>query len=75
MVITGGASGIGRATAEAFVAAGAHVVLLDHDTPGSQPRRPQWATRRRCTAMCRVGRTVKQLPAPPRRRAAQCGRW
>ena len=31
VVITGGASGIGRATAEAFVAAGAHVVLLDCD--------------------------------------------
>lgn len=30
-VITGGASGIGQATAEAFVAAGAHVVLLDRD--------------------------------------------
>lgn len=32
VVITGGASGIGRASAEAFVAAGAHVVLLDCDT-------------------------------------------
>jgi len=31
VVITGGASGIGRATAEAFVAAGAHAVLLDRD--------------------------------------------
>ncbi|MGH8898522.1 MAG: SDR family oxidoreductase [Egibacteraceae bacterium] len=30
-VITGGASGIGQATAEAFVATGAHVVLLDRD--------------------------------------------
>jgi NAD(P)-dependent dehydrogenase (short-subunit alcohol dehydrogenase family) len=30
-VISGGASGIGLATAEAFVAAGAHVVLLDRD--------------------------------------------
>lgn len=30
-VITGGASGIGLATAEAFVVAGAHVVLLDRD--------------------------------------------
>ena len=30
-VITGGASGISQATAEAFVAAGAHVVLLDRD--------------------------------------------
>ncbi|MGH4008656.1 MAG: SDR family NAD(P)-dependent oxidoreductase [Pseudonocardiaceae bacterium] len=33
VVITGGASGIGQATAEAFVAAGAHVVLLDRDAP------------------------------------------
>src|SRR5689334_24845747 len=30
-VITGGARGIGRATAEAFVAAGARAVLLDRD--------------------------------------------
>jgi NAD(P)-dependent dehydrogenase (short-subunit alcohol dehydrogenase family) len=30
-VITGGASGIGRATAQAFVAAGAHAVLIDRD--------------------------------------------
>src|SRR5688572_15284933 len=30
-VITGGASGIGQATAAAFVAGGAHVVLLDRD--------------------------------------------
>lgn len=30
-VITGGASGIGQATAEAFVAAGARVVLVDRD--------------------------------------------
>jgi len=31
VVITGGASGIGRATAQAFVAAGAHAVLVDCD--------------------------------------------
>ncbi|MGH3548066.1 MAG: SDR family NAD(P)-dependent oxidoreductase [Pseudonocardiaceae bacterium] len=34
VVITGGASGIGKATAEAFVSTGAHAVLLDHDAPG-----------------------------------------
>jgi len=32
-VITGGASGIGQATAEAFIALGAHAVLLDRDGP------------------------------------------
>jgi NAD(P)-dependent dehydrogenase (short-subunit alcohol dehydrogenase family) len=31
VVISGGASGIGQATAEAFVAAGAHVVIVDND--------------------------------------------
>ncbi|MGA8521125.1 MAG: SDR family NAD(P)-dependent oxidoreductase [Pseudonocardiaceae bacterium] len=31
VVITGAASGIGQATAEAFVSSGAHAVLLDHD--------------------------------------------
>jgi NAD(P)-dependent dehydrogenase (short-subunit alcohol dehydrogenase family) len=33
VVITGGASGIGRATAEAFAAASSYVVLLDCDAP------------------------------------------
>jgi NAD(P)-dependent dehydrogenase (short-subunit alcohol dehydrogenase family) len=33
VVITGAASGIGQATAEAFVSSGAHAVLLDHDAP------------------------------------------
>lgn len=31
VVISGGASGIGQATAEAFVSAGAHVVIIDND--------------------------------------------
>jgi 3-oxoacyl-[acyl-carrier protein] reductase len=42
VVITGGASGIGRATAEAFVAAGAHAVLLDRDA--AAPAAPKAAT-------------------------------
>ncbi|GAA3167465.1 hypothetical protein GCM10017688_14210 [Streptomyces ramulosus] len=33
-MVTGGASGIGRATAGAFVAAGAHVLLVDRDGEG-----------------------------------------
>ncbi|MFJ2581817.1 SDR family NAD(P)-dependent oxidoreductase [Kitasatospora aureofaciens] len=32
-MVTGAASGIGRATAHAFAAAGAHVVLVDRDAP------------------------------------------
>ena len=35
-LITGGARGIGRATAEAFVAAGARAVLLDRDLPEAE---------------------------------------
>ncbi|SFP86967.1 3-oxoacyl-[acyl-carrier protein] reductase [Geodermatophilus dictyosporus] len=35
-LVTGGASGIGRAIAEAFVAAGARVVLLDRDEAAAQ---------------------------------------
>jgi NAD(P)-dependent dehydrogenase (short-subunit alcohol dehydrogenase family) len=35
-VVTGGASGIGRATAQEFVRAGAHAVLVDRDEPLAQ---------------------------------------
>lgn len=35
-IVTGGASGIGRATVEAFAEAGAHVVLADIDTEGGE---------------------------------------
>lgn len=35
-IITGGASGIGRATADAMVAAGARVVIADRDEPAMQ---------------------------------------
>lgn len=35
-VVTGGASGLGRATARAFVEAGAHVALLDVDGDGAE---------------------------------------
>ena len=36
VIITGAASGIGRALARAFVAAGDHVVVADVDAPGAQ---------------------------------------
>ena len=35
-IVTGGASGIGRATVEAFAAAGAHVVLADIDSDNGE---------------------------------------
>ncbi len=38
-LITGAASGIGRATAELFVAQGAHVVLVDRDAPALEQAR------------------------------------
>lgn len=41
--VTGAASGIGRATALAFCAAGAHVVLVDRDAAGCAPVRERVA--------------------------------
>jgi NAD(P)-dependent dehydrogenase (short-subunit alcohol dehydrogenase family) len=38
-LVTGGASGLGRATAVALAEAGAHVAIADIDTPGSQETR------------------------------------
>lgn len=43
-VISGGASGIGQATAEAFVACGAHVVILDRDAARLQSVVPALGT-------------------------------
>lgn len=45
VVITGGASGIGRATAERFHGEGARVIVLDHSVPGCRAlarEHPDW---------------------------------
>jgi len=43
--VTGGASGIGLASAEAMLAAGARVVLVDHDEAALTALRKSTATR------------------------------
>ena len=70
-VITGGARGIGRATAEAFVAAGARVVLVDRDLGRSEEgRRRRWAMPKLhaldVTLEAEVDRFFDDLAAPHR---------
>ena len=66
-IVTGAASGLGRATAEALVAEGAVVAMLDLDEAALGPRRP------RSAAM--PSRSTSPMPPRPRRRCPRSRRW
>ena len=71
-VITGGARGIGRATAEAFVAAGARAVLVDRDLDEAQERRAGDRQRRSARAR-RDRRGARSTASSTRSRRAPAG--
>lgn len=53
-IVTGGASGIGRATAERFVAEGASVLVADIDAPGAEAVAKELVARGGAALACRV---------------------
>src|SRR3954463_7731987 len=83
-LVTGGASGLGRATSVALAEAGAHVAIADIDAAGSEETRARrgraggaraarrgggWPRRRRPT-----GRPGRRPPPPCRRRPVRAPR-
>ena len=78
-IVTGGARGLGRATADCLVAEGARVVLSGRDDETLAPRRPSSATARDAVVADNAdpatpGRLIARRPrplGPARRRADQ----
>lgn len=70
-LVTGGASGLGLATARRLAAAGAHVTIVDLPTSPARRSPTNWAARSPPPTSPTRNRSPRQPPAPPT--PAPCG--